>query len=540
MKVSPVDPGTSAPTALAGRIVTMDSRRTVMADGVVYARDGSITAVLPATAPAPAGFADVQRVQTGGTIFPGLIELHNHLPYDVLSLWQVPRMFRNRDQWSGASTPDYHRLISGPMGVLGRDADVVPAVVRYVEIRCLLGGTTTGQGVALASDPGIVTHFRGLVRNVESTGDPQLPTAATHIADVEATDAEHFLARLSGRQKLILHLAEGVDASAHRHFEALQISPKKWAITDNLIGVHCAALTPRDFAVLAAHGGSMVWSPLSNLLLYGKTADVGAALDAGVPVALGSDWAPSGSKNLLGELKVARLAASGAGLDLAADDLIAMATTAPARMLGWDQYVGSLETGKRADLIVVDNVRGDPYETLLDATEAAIVLVVVNGVPRAGRPDLMGDLALSGEQVDVAGGVRVLNLAQPTADPAVAALSVKDAVHRLDHAFADLPNSPGAVAAVQVQPEAGRALLAVEGVIDNHMSPRPHLPYRGRLTGPNLRLHREQTLTGVTPRLPALTLDPLTAIDNRDYYKLLADEANLPVEIRDGLAALAP
>jgi 5-methylthioadenosine/S-adenosylhomocysteine deaminase len=510
--------------------MTMDEQHTVLDDGVVYARDGAITAVLPAAAPAPPGYEQVTRTPTRGTICPGLIELHNHLTYDVLSLWQVPKKFGDRDKWSGASTPDYHRLISGPMGVLGRDADVVPAVVRYVEMRCLLGGTTTSQGVALASAPGIVTHYRGLVRNVESTGDPQLPPAVTHIADVEATDADRFLARISGHQKLILHLSEGVDDSAHRHFEALQIMPGTWAITGNLIGIHCVALRPDDFAVLAAHGGSMVWSPLSNLLLYGQTANLGAALDAGVPVALGSDWAPSGSKNLLGELKVARLAAPGAGADLSARDLVAMATRNPARMLGWDEHIGSVEAGKRADLVVVAGTAGDPYDALLDATEAQISLVVINGVPRVGTQGLMTGLGLGGgENVSVARQARVLNLDQPNADPDVAALSVAEAIDRLEQALAALPDASAHAPSSGIAPPAGRALLAVDGVIDNHMSPRPHLPGARTVQG----------ISAPQP-LPALTLDPLTAVDNPAYYKTLSHEANLPPEILDGLSALAP
>jgi hypothetical protein len=521
--------------------MTMNDQREVFGDGVVYARDGAITAVQPAASAPPPGYEQVPRIATGGTICPGLIELHNHLPYDVLSLWQVPKKFADRDKWSGASTPDYHRLISGPMGVLGRDADVVPAVVRYVETRCLLGGTTTSQGVALASAPGIVTHYRGLVRNVESTGDPQLPPAATHIADVEASAADHFLERISGHQKLILHLSEGVDDSAHRHFEALQITPGTWAITGNLIGIHCVALNAADFAVFAAHGGSMVWSPLSNLLLYGQTANVAAALDAGVPMALGSDWAPSGSKNLLGELKVARLAAPAVGADLSGSDLVAMVTRNPAGMLGWGEHLGSIEKGKRADLIVVDGTDGDPYDALLDATEAQLSLVVINGVPRAGTHTLMTGLGLGGgEQVRVGGRVRVLNLDQPNADPAVAALSVAESIDRLEHALAALPQSSVRAADGQIMPSADRALLAVEGVIDNHMSPRPHLPFHGQFTGPNLPGARAMQAVGAPQPLPALTLDPLTAVDNPGYYETLAAEANLPAGVRDGLSALAP
>jgi 5-methylthioadenosine/S-adenosylhomocysteine deaminase len=459
--------------------------------------------------------------------------LHNHLPYDILSLWPVPRKFTNRGQWSSSSTPQYHQLISGPMGVLGRDPDVVPAVVRFVETRCLLAGTTTSQGVALASAPGIVTHFRGLVRNIESTGDPQLPAATTHIADIDATDAEHFLARISGTQKLVLHLAEGIDDTARNHFLALHLGSGDWAITGNLIGIHCAALHADDFAVMAVHNGSMVWSPLSNLLLYGATADIGAAIGSGITIALGSDWAPSGSKNLLDELKVARIAAGHAQAQLSSQDLLAMVTTSPARMLGWQDHIGSIEAGKRADVVVFGGRTGDPYDAVLTATEADIELVVINGVARSGTINLMSMLGLTGDQVTVAGQPRVLNLAQTTADPAVAALSVAEAVGRLEQALADLPNAatPTLAEAVAMSLNTGQSLLAVEGVIDNHMSSRPHLELNGQLTGPNLPTFTPPALAAGaadTDAFPALTLDPLTTVDNPGFYQALATSIKHP------------
>src|SRR4051812_11364672 len=115
--------------ALAGRVVTMDFADSVLEHGVVYCRGGSIVDVRPAEESPPAGFEDVPPVLTSGTVFPGLIELHNHLPYDVLNLWRVPKSYQNRDQWSGSSTPDYHRLITGPMAVLGADPGLVAAVI---------------------------------------------------------------------------------------------------------------------------------------------------------------------------------------------------------------------------------------------------------------------------------------------------------------------------------------------------------------------------------------------------------------------------
>ena len=105
----------------------------------------------------------------------------------------------------------------------------------------------------------------------------------------------------------------------------------------------------------------MVWSPLSNLLLYGATARVDAAKRAGVRIGLGSDWSPSGSKNLLGELKVAWLYSQHMldGL-FSARDLVAMATRDAAAILKWDTALGTLEPGKRADLVVIDGTKGDP------------------------------------------------------------------------------------------------------------------------------------------------------------------------------------
>ena len=172
----------------------MDDAFTVRPDGVVYVDEGRVTAVQERAEPAPAGFEGVDVVETFGTIFPGLIELHNHLSYNALPLWApVPKRFEHRGQWPDYK--DYRPMISGPMTVIGeyRDASgqpaLLPALVRYVECKCLLGGVTTSQGVMLASNSGIQRFYRGIVRNVEQTDDPELPEAKGRIADVDARDA---------------------------------------------------------------------------------------------------------------------------------------------------------------------------------------------------------------------------------------------------------------------------------------------------------------------------------------------------------------
>jgi imidazolonepropionase-like amidohydrolase len=141
--------------------------------GVVYVADGSIVAVSARSAPPPAGFEQVKVLETNGTIYPGLIDLHDHLSYNALQLWDVPKKYANRDQWAKGDT--YRKLITGPMKVLGRTPEYVPAIVRYVEAKCLVAGTTTAQGIALASNAGIQRYYRGVVRNVEQTDEPELP-----------------------------------------------------------------------------------------------------------------------------------------------------------------------------------------------------------------------------------------------------------------------------------------------------------------------------------------------------------------------------
>src|SRR4029450_6888846 len=118
-------------------------------------------------------------------------------------------------------------------------------------------------------------------------------------------DANRFLARLKKEDScFLLHLSEGVTdpaqplSMARKHFLALEVSPGEWALNKVFTGIHAAGLLPQDFDVLAEHGSSIVWSPLSNLLLYGGTAMVDAAKKAGVTIGVGRDWATRGRKDV--------------------------------------------------------------------------------------------------------------------------------------------------------------------------------------------------------------------------------------------------
>ncbi len=150
-------------------------------------------------------------------------------------------------------------------------------------------------------------------------------------------------------------------------------------------------------------------------------------------IGLGSDWSPSGSKNLLGELKVAWLYSKHllGGL-FSARDLLAMATRDAAAILKWGKALGTLEPGKRADLVVITGKIGDPYEAFIKAKETSIRLVMINGVARYGVPGLMGKLGANGEALRVGGKVRQLFLEQQTGDPDVASCVPERSPQQLD------------------------------------------------------------------------------------------------------------
>lgn len=554
-KPGPIDPAASPQWALAGRLITMDPKQPPVVDGVAWIAEGKIAAITRRGEPPPAGFEGVHELETGGTVFPGLIELHNHVAYNLLPLWQVPQRYTNRDTW-GNST-EYHQKVTAPMKTIGEATALLPALVRYVECKALVGGVTTTQGIALFSAPGIRRYYRGIVRNVEQTDDPVLPDAGSRIADVQATDPQAFLAELKSKQCFLLHLSEGTDDAARMHFAALQLpSGGDWAITPALAGIHCAALKPPDFEVMASHGASMVWSPFSNLLLYGATADVAAALAAGsaetpFKIGLGSDWSPSGSKSLFGELKVARVYSQSNGNPLTDEQLVRMATLQAAEILGWDQQLGSLEAGKRADLVVVAGQDdGAPVSPLFGGDERTVQIVVINGTPRYGTPALMATDGPGIETLTVGGEPRVLYLTQTTEDPDVAALSLADATAKLTDALENIkalrleqeaarPRRAGLEplgAAPDVQP--GHPRLALDEFEHTAVTQRPHLPLDGAITGPRDHAAAGAPEPPLSAMLSSTQLDALTVADDPGWLDGLQAEHNLPDYVLPGLRAL--
>ena len=389
---------------LKGRVVTMDGETNVINDGNVMIRDGKITGVWASNANPPAGvdFSDVPIVNTDGTIYPGLIDLHNHVHYNHIPLWDFDVHlsdaqkseeggYTNRYQWG--NNWDYGPSITWMKTNIQSNYrwDMASEQMKYAEVQAVSGGVTAMQG---SPSSGTQAWDSILSRNVElyNFGQDGISTCAVcGAADSDYTGSHLISQSESGTLNAwFVHLAEGVDSSSKAEFDALW---DKGLIMEETVVIHGTALDSSQFSKMASVGSNLVWSPLSNLLLYGDTTDVVAADQAGVSISISPDWGPSGSKNNFHELKVADMwNSNNMNGHFSNYELVEMVTSNPADATGWTPFVGRVKADLFADLVVIDTFHDDPYRNLIEAIDADVALTVVQGKAVFGDIDLMQQL----------------------------------------------------------------------------------------------------------------------------------------------------
>ena len=164
---------------------------------------------------------------------------------------------------------------------------------------------------------------------------------------------------------------------------------EKSGIFDNrTIAAHGVHLTDNDIAILSEKDVSIIHNPSSNLKLSSGICDVTRLIEGGVNVCLGTDSAASNNKqSMLREIEIASLISKLKSADnLKAYDALKLATINGAKALGIDDKVGSIEKGKRADIIMIniDNINHIPHNDLVASIcystyESDIDLVMVDG-----------------------------------------------------------------------------------------------------------------------------------------------------------------
>jgi 5-methylthioadenosine/S-adenosylhomocysteine deaminase len=128
-----------------------------------------------------------------------------------------------------------------------------------------------------------------------------------------------------------------------------------------VLAAHCVHVNSEELHILSEHGIGVAHNPTSNLKLASGVAPITGMLSAGVHVGIGTDGCASNNDlNIFEEMRLAALLPKGLGRDpvaVPAEEAVAMATIYGARALYLDHLIGSLEPGKRADIIVVDTER---------------------------------------------------------------------------------------------------------------------------------------------------------------------------------------
>ncbi len=326
-------------------------------------------------------------VTTGGIIFPGLIDSHNHTQYNYLPVWKHSKLFSNHNQWQGNA--EYKTFID-PHRTL--DNTLMCEMVKYGEIRSLIAGTTMIQGTPNRKCSN--TLIRNADLRYHGFGDVDtIRTNVLGIGNVDPADAQKLRDEFtSGKtQAYVLHLGEGIDETARKEFDKLEALG---LLLPQVVIIHGTALGMPEFTKMKAAKMPLIWSPSSNLDLYGGTNDIATVKALGIHMSLAPDWTPSGAPNILDELRVAhKYDTEHLGTTFTAKDLFEMVTIKPAEALGFDKEIGTLEVGKRADVLVLRGDAKKPYEALLAAHLTDVRLVIVAGKALYGDPSFLTGLA---------------------------------------------------------------------------------------------------------------------------------------------------
>ncbi len=399
-----------------GTVVTMDAGGKTLADGAVAIRGDRIVAVGPA-AELSRNYGAKQTVDAeGGIILPGLVNTHNHAPMvlfrgiaDDLALmeWLRGYIFPAEARNVTAEFVEHGTALACLEMIRGGTTtyadmyyfeDRMAEVTERAGMRAVLGETIIGFPApdnktpeeALAYTERFIQRWKG---NPLIT--PAVAPHAPYTNSAETLKASRALADRYG-VPLTLHVAETQDEIREIR-EKYGRTPVQWLEDLGVLGPrvlinHAVWVTEEDMAILRRHDVKVSHNPESNMKLASGTAPVVRMLSLGITVGLGTDGAASNNNLDMFQAmdfaaKLHKLASMNPTA-LPAQEVLRMATVGGARALGLDAEIGSLEAGKKADLIVVRTGGAhsvpmyNPYSHLVYAARGGDVeSVIINGKP---------------------------------------------------------------------------------------------------------------------------------------------------------------
>jgi large repetitive protein len=353
-----------------------------------------------------AGYNTATRVEcANGVIAPGLIDSMNLLTFAQNSpLAPSDERYEHRHDWRLGQNGHTRLTVPG-----GATADQQ----RWAELRALMVGTTSMVSNSSVS---------GLVRNLTSASNqgglaqPIVQFEVFPLGDssgftsTNACSYPSIIAPAAGTP-ISMIIAEGIGETARNEFRCVSNQqPGAVDILTNASIMHGLALNVADALLMRGRSSGLIWSPRSDITLYGNTATTPIFKSLGIPIALGSNWTATGSMNIQRELTCAKeFNQSYLSQRFSDRDLVDMVTKNAALIAQMDGVVGELASGRVADVTIFNEAVHSGLRALIDAQSSDVVLVMRGGVPLYGDAALITSLtAASCDSVDVCGvGKRV-------------------------------------------------------------------------------------------------------------------------------------
>lgn len=363
-------------------VVPVQPEGTVLSDHAVAVTSGRIAQILPAGQArqvlAPAEVIDLP----GHVLIPGLVNLHTHAAMalmrglaDDLSLmdWLSNHIWPAEAEHVSEQFVLEGTLLACAEMLRGgvtcfNDMYFYPEMsgraAQQARMRAALGIILVEFPTKYAADPQDYLR-KGLETRDQLKNEALLSFCMAPHAPYTVSDKSfEQVATLADQLQIPIHIhvheskfeiEESVKQHGARPIERLR---RLGLVGPQMIAVHAVHLEDAEIALLAGQGASVAHCPASNLKLASGFARVGAMLSAGLNVGLGTDGAASNNRlDVLGDLRLAALLAKAANDDprtLPAHSALKMATLAGARALGLENEIGSIETGKAADLVALN------------------------------------------------------------------------------------------------------------------------------------------------------------------------------------------
>ena len=356
------------------------SRLGMVKEGLIAVKDGAVSYVGDAVS-APELRAENVLEGKGKLAMPGLINCHTHLAMTLFrglaedatlktwlseTIWPLEAKLRPQDVYAGSLLGCLEMIRNGVTCF----ADMyfyehkVAEAVEKAGLRAVLA-----SGILEVSDWGrsekMLKEAVGFAKRYRGYADGRITTSLGPHTVFACSEELLVKVREKASQADVgihIHIAESKEMAEKIGRESssseVELLEKLGFLADDVLAAHCIHLTHEDMAILAKRGVKVVHNPVANLKLAQGVAKVKELMDAGVTVGLGTDGAASNnSLDMFESMKVAALiqkAISGDPSALPSKKVLEMATIRGAKALELEEKVGSLEVGKRADIILID------------------------------------------------------------------------------------------------------------------------------------------------------------------------------------------